>query len=58
MHGADQGAHATAEPFKTQSLALRKRQSKARLEQIKRQLTELEAWLPDLTPVPETGACL
>jgi transposase len=34
---------------KTQSLALLKRQSKARLEQIKRQLTELEAALLDLT---------
>ena len=34
---------------KTQSLALLKRQSKARLEQIKRQLTALEAALLDLT---------
>lgn len=34
---------------KTQSLALLKRQSKARLEQIKRQLTELETALLDLT---------
>ena len=34
---------------KTQSLALLKRQSKARLEQIKRQLTEIEAALLDLT---------
>lgn len=34
---------------KTQSLTLLKRQSKARLEQIKRQLTELEAALLDLT---------
>lgn len=34
---------------KTQSLALLKRQSKARLEQIKRQITELEAALLDLT---------
>ena len=34
---------------KTQSLALLKRQSKARLDQIKRQLTELEAALLDLT---------
>jgi transposase len=34
---------------KTQSLALLERQSKARLEQIKRQLTELEAALLDLT---------
>ncbi len=34
---------------KTQSLALLKRQSKARIEQIKRQLTELEAALLDLT---------
>ena len=34
---------------KTQSLALLKRQSKARLEQIKRQLSELESALLDLT---------
>ena len=34
---------------RTQSLALLKRQSKARLDQIKRQLTELEAALLDLT---------
>ncbi|PIL21274.1 hypothetical protein P775_05230 [Puniceibacterium antarcticum] len=33
---------------KTQSLAVLKRQAKARLEQIKRQLTELEAALLDL----------